>query len=145
MPTAPPAVLVERIRRCLEARPEVQEGYLFGSAARGEMEAHSDLDVAVHVDRALLPEAPFGYRAEFTTALIDATEGCDVDVVVLNDADPVLYHRVLRDGERLMSRDLRATTTREGYALSRYCDWLPQLAKIEAAHRARIERGDFGR
>lgn len=31
--------LAERLRTCLEARPEVQEGYLFGSAARGELAA----------------------------------------------------------------------------------------------------------
>ena len=55
------------------------------------------------------------------------------------------YHRVLRDGVRLFSRDLRATTAREGQALSRYCDYLPQLAKIDAAHRARVEGGHFGR
>jgi hypothetical protein len=29
-------------------------------------------------------------------------------------------------GDRIFSRDLRATTTREGQALSRYCDYLPQ-------------------
>lgn len=137
--------LVERLRRCLETRPEIQESYLFGSAARGELEAHSDLDVAVRVDPALVPEAPYGYRAQLATELMEAAGGREVDVVVLNVADPVLYHRVLRDGERLTSRDLRATTTREGYALSRYCDWVPQLAKIDAAHRARIERGEFGR
>ena len=69
----------------------------------------------------------------------------DVDVVVLNEAAPLLYHRVLRDGVRILARDLRATTTREGQALSRYCDFLPQLEKIDAAHRARTEGGRFGR
>jgi hypothetical protein len=59
-----------------------------------------------------------------------------VDVVLLNRAPPLLYHRVLRDGIRVLARDLRATTTREGYALSRYCDYVPQLAKIDAAMRA---------
>ncbi len=49
-----------------------------------------------------------------------------------NRAPPLLYHRVLRDGSRLFSRDLRATTAREGQALSRYCDFAPQLAKIDA-------------
>jgi len=33
---------------------------------------------------------------------------------------------------RILARDLRATTTREGRALSRYCDYLPQLDKIDA-------------
>jgi hypothetical protein len=68
-----------------------------------------------------------------------------VDVVVLNEAPPLLCHRVLRDGVRILSRDLRATTTREGLALSRYCDYVPQLAKIEAAHRRRLAAGGFGR
>jgi hypothetical protein len=56
-----------------------------------------------------------------------------VDVVILNDAPPLLYHRVLRDGQRLLSRNLQATTAREGRALSRYCDFAPQLARIDAA------------
>lgn len=65
--------------------------------------------------------------------------------MVLNEAPPLLYHRVLRDGVRILTRDLRATTTREGQALSRYCDFLPQLEKIDAVHRARTEGGRFGR
>jgi hypothetical protein len=68
-----------------------------------------------------------------------------VDVVILNEAPPLLYHRVLRDGIRLFSRDLAATTTREGRALSRYCDYAVQLRKIDAAHSARIAAGAFGR
>jgi hypothetical protein len=87
----------------------------------------------------------FGYVADLSTALIRALKTNRVDVVVLNAAPPLLYHRVLRDGVRVFSRDLRATTTREGRALSRYCDYLPQLAKIDATHRARIAAGRFGR
>jgi hypothetical protein len=69
----------------------------------------------------------------------------DVDLVLLNRAPPLLYHRVLRDGVRVLSRDLRATTVREGRALSRYCDYVPQLQKIEAAARARAAREQAGR
>jgi hypothetical protein len=87
----------------------------------------------------------FGYAAGLTAALMHALQIDRVDVVLLNEAPPLLYHRVLRDGVRILSRDLRATTTREGRALSRYCDFLPQLRKIDAAHRARTETGRFGR
>jgi hypothetical protein len=45
---------------------------------------------------------------------------------------------VLKDGQRLLARDLAATTTREGQTLSRYCDYVPQLHTIEAAHRLRV-------
>lgn len=127
----------------LERRPEVLEAYLFGSHATGRAQAHSDVDVAVYVAR--VPDAPFGYEAQLATDLMSALGENRVDVVVLNRAPPLLYHRVLREGVRLLSRDPRATTVREGRALSRYCDYLPQLAKAEAALRARIRGGRFGR
>jgi predicted nucleotidyltransferase len=133
------------LRRVLSAREEVLEGYLFGSLARGEAQAHSDVDVAVFVDEAALSGGGFGYEAELGTALQQALARPDIDIVVLNRASPVLYHSVLRDGERLFARDPIATTTREGTALSRYCDYVPVLRKIEALHRARIAAGTFGR
>jgi hypothetical protein len=103
------------------------------------------VDIAVYVEAAALDRPRFGIEAELSSELQAALSRSDVDVVVLNRATPLLYHRVLRDGVRLLSRDPPATTTREGYALSRYCDYVPQLRKIEAAHRARIEAGRFGR
>ncbi len=142
--THPPSI-VERLRRYLAARPEVLDAYVFGSFARGSEEQHSDLDVAVFVDHTAAPRSPYGYRADLTTDLMQVAERDDVDVVLLNDAPPLLYQRVLRDGIRIVSRDLGATTVREGRALSRYCDYLPQLRKVEALHAARIARGAFGR
>ena len=128
--------LVTRLTRALEPREEVLEAYLFGSHGRGEARRESDVDVAVYVEESLATAGHWGYRAELTTLLMDALGTNDVDVVVLNQAPPVLYHRVLRDGVRLLSRDLRATTTRAGRALSRYFDYLPELDKRNAARRS---------
>jgi predicted nucleotidyltransferase len=137
--------VLDTLRERLTRRPEILEAYYFGSQARGEAVAHSDLDIAVYVDREHLPPAPFGYAAELTSDLMTGLGFDRLDVVVLNDAPPLLYHRVLRDGERLLSRDLAATTTREGYALSRYCDYLPQLRKIDRELARRLADGSFGR
>jgi len=137
--------LLETVQQRLEARGEILEAYVFGSTARSAGHPHSDLDVAVFVEPDRLPDSPFGYAAALTTDLIAALHRDDVDVVVLNQASQLLYQRVLRDGVRVMSRDLAATTTREARALSRYCDYVPHLRKIERAHAARIERGSFGR
>lgn len=129
------AKLVTRLTPALETRAEILEAYLFGSRARGDAHGRSDVDVAVYIDKSLADEGRWGYRAELTTVLMDALGTNDVDVVVLNEAPPLLYHRVLRDGILLVTRDLQATTTRAGYALSRYFDFLPQLDKMDAARR----------
>lgn len=132
--------LARRVAQALGPRVEVLEAYLFGSQTTGRAQAHSDVDVAVYVDERRAVASVYGYAADLGSALIAALGRNDVDVVVLNHAPPLLYHRVLRDGVRILSRDLRATTTREGYALSRYCDWVPQMAKMEAARRAAQNR-----
>lgn len=127
--------LVAALRGLLEPRSEVLEAYLFGSTARGQAQSHSDLDVAVYVDPARATGGAFGYRAQLTTALMAGLGTNAVEAVVLNRAPPLLYHRVLRDGIRILARDLRETTGREAQAISRYCDFLPQLAKLERAER----------
>lgn len=135
----------DRLGAALSARPEILEAYLFGSQARGDASAHSDVDIAIFVEAPALDATGFGYEAALGAELQQALARSDVDIVILNRAPPLLYHRVLKDGQRLLARDLAATTTREGQALSRYCDYVPQLRKIEAAHRLRIDSGDFGR
>jgi predicted nucleotidyltransferase len=130
---------------CLASRPEILDAYVFGSHARGEAQPHSDLDVAVYLDPGTIADTTFGYAAELSADLMKALGRDAVDVAILNRASPLLYARVLRDGIRIVTRDSTATTTREGQALSRYCDFVPQLRKIDAAHASRIDRGSFGR
>ena len=127
--------LLARVAGALAAREEVLEAYVFGSRAGGRARRNSDVDVAVYVDEARAHDGIWGYQAELATALMVTLGTDDVDVVLLNRAPILLYHRVLRDGVRVLSRDLRATTTRAGQALSRYFDFLPQLDKMDAARR----------
>jgi predicted nucleotidyltransferase len=113
--------LTERLTHALEPRSEILEAYLFGSRGRGREDPVADVDVAVYLDPAASRPYPFGYAAELSTDLMGALPGNTIDVVVLNQAPPLLYHRVLRDGIRLLARRLKETTTREGAAPSRRC------------------------
>jgi uncharacterized protein len=123
---------IDRVRQALSGMDLLLEAYVFGSVGRGDNRPSSDVDVAVTIDPDQ-PVPPYGPVAAVTTHLMAALGRNDIDVVVLNGAPPLLYYRVLRDGVRVWSRDLVATTRREGEASSRYCDYVPQLAKIAAA------------
>jgi hypothetical protein len=100
--------------------------------------------VAVYVEPAALERPGFGIQPRSVAICRRGLGRFDVDVVVLNQAPPLLYHRVLRGGARLLSRCEPDTATRDGQALSRYCDLVPQLRKIETAHRARIAAENSG-
>jgi predicted nucleotidyltransferase len=106
------AELVTSIAAALEPRLEILEAYLFGSHARGTSHAHSDVDIAVFIDKGAAEPGLFGYQSELTATLMSALGTNSIDVVILNGAPPLLYHRVLRDGKRLLSRNLQATTVR---------------------------------
>ena len=128
-------VLCARVATILSQRPEVLDAYLFGSVARGDTHGESDVDVAVWIDESVDCEEGYGLDSDLAADLMAGLHRNDVDVVLLNSVGPVLYHRVLRDGVRVLSRDSRATSVREGKALSRYCDFLPTLAIVRSAER----------
>lgn len=135
MQMKPCQMLNQRIASLLEPRPEVLEAYLFGSHAQGRAQPHSDIDVAVYVDESIAEEGAFGYRAQLITEIMSGLRSNNIDLLILNQAPPALYYYVLRDGVRVLSRDLAATTTREGYAVSRYCDFAAHRAKMDEACR----------
>ena len=100
------AAIADGLRRYFrETRPPgLISAYLFGSHAAGRAHRESDVDVGVCLDRRVLPEraARFELRVRLTSDLIHAVRCNDVDVVVLNDAPPLLARRVLRHGMNLV-------------------------------------------
>jgi predicted nucleotidyltransferase len=90
-----------RIVDTLAGRPEVVFATLFGSRAGGQPRSDSDWDVGVYLDEGLDDRARFDVRRQIAAALEPAVP---IDVLVLNDAPPLLGHRALT-GEVLVDRD----------------------------------------
>jgi predicted nucleotidyltransferase len=83
------AELLRALSRALEAEPGVRVAVLFGSEARGQATAGSDVDVAV--------VAPGVDRLALVSRLSLAV-GRDVDVVSLDDPGVPLLSAIVRDG-----------------------------------------------
>ena len=87
--------------------PAVVSVYLFGSRAEGRAHRESDVDIGVLLNRNTLPtrkerfEASLRIGADLTASL---SEEC-VDLVVLNDAPPLIGRRIVTDGRRIFCRD----------------------------------------
>jgi hypothetical protein len=101
--------------------------YLYGSMARDEDRATSDVDVAI-----LFRDCPPHTLEHPTIRLAGALEhhlGLPVEVVALNDAPVDLIHRVLRDGSILVDRDPAARVRFEIKSRNDFFDLQPILQR----------------
>lgn len=125
----------------LEPFGEIEFAYLFGSRAAGKARPDSDWDVGVYLDEKLSA----GERAEVHRRIAAGIPiGLDVDLVILNDAPPLLGHRALA-GEALFIRDRdlfgRVFVRVVGESLDQA--WWRDMHR--RARLKRIEEGRFGR
>lgn len=90
------------------AGPHVSSAYLFGSHVAGRVHRESDVDVGVLVSWKLKRVQRFEERVRLAGALPGKLGGRPVDVVVLNDAPPLLGRRVVLDGRRVFCADPEA-------------------------------------
>jgi predicted nucleotidyltransferase len=101
--------------------------YLFGSVARGEAGADSDVDVAVLYGKPVDPGLA-GLKLALAGDLEDRL-GRRVDLVVLDNQSPDFVHRVLRDGLLVLENDRSARIRFEVTARNEYFDVLPMLRR----------------
>ena len=87
--------------------PAIVSVYLFGSRAEGRAHRESDTDIGLLMHRDILPtrkqrfEASLRIGAELAAAFSDDR----LDLVVLNDAPPLIGRRIVTEGRRLVCRD----------------------------------------
>jgi predicted nucleotidyltransferase len=125
-------------------REGVVAAMLIGSQARGTAGPLSDVDIAVW--HALgLGATSLSLRLALASAASRALGTDEVDVLMLNEAPPLLRHRAIRDARRIVDRDPKARVRLEARALLDYLDTKPLRAELSRGLRHRIEEGRFGR
>ncbi|MCW5853566.1 MAG: nucleotidyltransferase domain-containing protein [Anaerolineae bacterium] len=148
MPTKTTLDRTTIIARCADlfaAEPHVTVAYLFGSYARDQAGALSDVDIAVLLDDSISEADYFEERLRLMGEVTDALKFDDVDVVVLNQAPLALAYRVLRDGVVLACRDRDRRVQYTARIVSRYLDFKPVIERFERAIIERARRGELTR
>jgi predicted nucleotidyltransferase len=110
--------------------PQLELAVLFGSVARGQAHAHSDLDLAV--------QAPHPLTAPAKQALIEAlaaATGRPVDLVDLKVVGEPLLGQILKHGRRLLGSDTAYARLTYQHLLDQ-ADFMPYRNRILAERRA---------
>lgn len=133
------------VARCVSRRKEIQAAYIFGSVATRRARADSDVDVAVLVDRRVRPAHMLTYRLKLMADLGSALLRPDVEVVILNEAPPLLAHRILSKGKLVFERSASARVRFQVRTASRYFDLIPMFeTQIRYLKKSRREGRIFG-
>lgn len=135
----------EKLKIFFRERPEAMAACVFGSVARGTAGPLSDVDVAVLLDEARAKKADesYGYQASLLADLMSLLRSNEVDLVLLNEAPPLLAHRVLRDGRFFHVANESVLSEFRLRTLQRYLDTKPLRQAQEAALAQRIASGRF--
>lgn len=132
---------LENLRRHLEAYDEILFAYLFGSRADGRPRPDSDWDVAVFVRPDVSERERFDLRLRLGLELEEIGQA---DVVVLNDAPPLLAQSALK-GRRVLVRD-KTALVRFFVKTMAFADDARWWSEIHLRARLqRIAEGRFGR
>lgn len=134
----------ERLAAALD-RDGVVAVQLIGSQATGRVTPLSDIDLAVWTDPALGFRERAELRLELAGAAAAALGTGEVDLVLLNDAEPLLRRPAASDGRRMLDRDRRTRVRLETEALLEYLDTAPLRATLADGRRRRLAEGRFGR
>ncbi len=132
-----------KLRRVLEARPEMIFALLFGSVARGQATPLSDVDVGIFTERPMELLELGGLVSELEQAV-----GRPVDVVELHKAlqrRPALAYEAVAHGKLIFCRDEDRWVDFKYRTFLAYFDTEPLRRMVHDAFLERLEKGQLGK
>jgi uncharacterized protein len=103
------------------------------------------VDVAILHTPELTSRDRLDLRLSLGASAGEALGTSEVDIVLLNDAPPLLRHRALRDGVRLVDREPGKRIEFEVRTLNDYVDTEPLRQFLARRLRASLDEDSFGR
>jgi predicted nucleotidyltransferase len=131
--------------QCLFQQHPVRLAYLFGSQATRRTHPSSDVDIAVLLDESLTSDERFAERLRLLGDLSCLLGTDHVDLVMLNEAPPLLAYETLRHGILLYCADAQTRIEFQVRTLRAYEDTIPLRRILAEAMVARLKAGTFGK
>lgn len=124
---------LEALQRALDGAPGVRLAVIFGSRGRDRGRAPRDLDVGVWLDDRA------GDRLPELRVALERAAGRPVDLVLLDEAPPLLRFEIARGGRVLVEREPHAWAEFRAHAMIDWWDWAPTARRMHAVMVARLE------
>ena len=126
------------VRELLEADPSIAAAIVYGSGARGQLRADSDLDVAVLRTREPADSGAPSMLDEL--GALGNAAGRDVHLTHLESADCALRRSIFAHGVTLFDRSNGALKQLERTTSVEYVDWEYARRLNEAGQRRQLEQ-----
>jgi len=135
-------MLPDAIQKEICRRFHVKVVYLFGSFATGRQDGRSDLDLGVYFDQVMDRFELFARAALFQQALTSEENfPHPVEVLILNEATPLVTYEVIKGGKVLFSEDEEWRVAFEVQSIKAYFDDLIFDAIYFEAFKRRLREG----
>jgi predicted nucleotidyltransferase len=136
-------VLCTVLPEFFKAREYVELAYLFGSTAEETEGPLSDIDIGVYLSGKLTKGERIEKRLELMGELSTLLKTDHVDLLVMNDAAPVINFEVIRPNVPLFVRNEDLKLDVEQHVMSRYLDrkYHEEFLNRELLKRIREKRG----
>ena len=125
----------------MSKRREIQAAYIFGSVVSGRSRTNSDIDIAVLLNPKSLHLKSLDYRLKLASEMSSAIGRSDVDLIILNEAPPVLAHQVVSKGQLVFERSAAARVDFQVRTVNAYLDTEPMRALYRSYLKKRIREG----
>lgn len=137
--------LLKSLRFLGRLYPEIDAVYLFGSRASGKSGSLSDVDIGVllNMDR-VKPKDLFRTRLNLITQAMETCGRSNVDLVLLNEATPLLAYEVINGGKLAYERNHQHRVFYEADALRRYFDFQPFFYTARQYLKRHLREGSYG-
>lgn len=111
---------------------EIMFAYIFGSYAKNSLKSTSDIDIAIYLEGNLSPNEYLDLKMNLT----EATKR-EVDLVILNNATPLLKFEIYKNHLLLFTRDF---STESNYKIKVLFEYNDMKRYLDLSYNKTIER-----